>query len=119
MQAFDVVVVGLFVQSALSTYVVVVCSSRRWRGSSGWGIPLLAYYSAPLKPSGTGNGRSESANLTMPRYRQQAIDQLGQIYPAPLGFLKQPTDSGSTCLGIHSTTSGKKMQNAMTAKNTT
>jgi hypothetical protein len=44
---------------------------------------------------------------------------LGQIYPVPAGFLKQPTDSGSTCLGSQSTTSGKKMQNAITAKKTT
>lgn len=41
----------------------------------------------------------------------------GQIYPAPLGFLKQPTDSGIKCLGSQSTTAGKKIQNAMAAKN--
>jgi hypothetical protein len=33
--------------------------------------------------------------------------QFGQIYPAPAGDLKQPTDSGITCLGSHSTTFGK------------
>ena len=33
------------------------------------------------------------------------------------GVLEQPTDSGSTCLGSQSTTSGKKMQNAIAAKN--
>jgi len=31
----------------------------------------------------------------------------GQIYPIPAGDLKQPTDSGITCLGSHSTTLGK------------
>jgi hypothetical protein len=31
----------------------------------------------------------------------------GQIYPVPAGDLKQPTDSGITCLGSHSTTLGK------------
>src|SRR5262249_51080811 len=31
----------------------------------------------------------------------------GQIYPVPDGDLKQPTDSGITCLGSHSTTFGK------------
>jgi hypothetical protein len=33
--------------------------------------------------------------------------QFGQIYPVPAGDLKQPTDSGMTCLGSHSTTFGK------------
>ena len=33
--------------------------------------------------------------------------QFGQIYPVPAGDLKQPTDSGITCLGSHSTTFGK------------
>ena len=31
----------------------------------------------------------------------------GQIYPVPAGDLKQPTDSGITCFGSHSTTFGK------------
>ena len=33
--------------------------------------------------------------------------QFGQIYPVPDGDLKQPTDSGITCFGSHSTTFGK------------
>ncbi len=33
--------------------------------------------------------------------------QFGQIYPVPAGDLKQPTDSGITCFGSHSTTLGK------------
>ena len=41
---------------ALSTKAAVVCSSCRWRGSSGGGTPLLAYYAAPLKPSGPEEG---------------------------------------------------------------
>ena len=40
----------------------------------------------------------------------------GQIYPAPPGALKQPTDSGNTCLGNHNTTSGTKIVNAIAAK---
>ena len=44
----------------------VVCSSCRWRASSGWGTPLLAYYAAPLKPSGAGKRCPWSAKLTMP-----------------------------------------------------
>jgi hypothetical protein len=43
----------------------------------------------------------------------------GQIYPAPLGFLKQPTDSGKRCFGSHSTTSGRKIDAAIVAKKTT
>ena len=43
----------------------------------------------------------------------------GQMYPLPDAFLKQPTDSGSRCLGSHSTTSGRKMQNTMAARKTT
>ncbi len=31
----------------------------------------------------------------------------GQIYPVPLGDLKQPTDSGMTCFGNQSTIDGK------------
>jgi hypothetical protein len=33
--------------------------------------------------------------------------QFGQMYPVPAGDLKQPTDSGITCFGSHSTTFGK------------
>ena len=33
--------------------------------------------------------------------------QFGQMYPVPDGDLKQPTDSGMTCFGSHSTTLGK------------
>ena len=33
--------------------------------------------------------------------------QFGQIYPVPAGDLKQPTNSGITCFGSHSTTFGK------------
>jgi hypothetical protein len=33
--------------------------------------------------------------------------QFGQMYPVPDGDLKQPTDSGITCLGSQSTTFGK------------
>jgi hypothetical protein len=40
------------------------------------------------------------------------------MYPAPLGFLKQPTDSGKRCLGSHSTISEKKMHAAIVAKKT-
>jgi hypothetical protein len=46
-----------------------VCSSCRWRGGSGRGTPLLAYYAAPFKPSGAGRRRSASAKLTMPDFR--------------------------------------------------
>ena len=42
----------------------------------------------------------------------------GQIYPLPLGFLKQPTDSGSSDFGSHSTTSGNSTQKAMVNRNT-
>ena len=35
------------------------------------------------------------------------FDYGGQIYPVPAGDLKQPTDSGITCFGSHSTTLGK------------
>ena len=51
---------------ALSTYAAVVCSTCRWRGSSGRGTPLLAYCAAPLKPSGAGKRRPRFAKLTMP-----------------------------------------------------
>jgi hypothetical protein len=40
----------------------------------------------------------------------------GQMYPAPLGFGKHPTDCGSSFFGSHSTMSGKKIVNAMAAK---
>jgi hypothetical protein len=39
--------------------------------------------------------------------RDDATNHLGQIYPVPAGDLKQPTDSGITCFGSHSTTLGK------------
>jgi len=46
-----------------------------------------------------------------PLSRGMTIDcvdtQSGQIYPVPDGDLKQPTDSGITCFGSHSTTFGK------------
>lgn len=43
----------------------------------------------------------------------------GQITPPPLGFLKQPTDCGSTCLGSQSTISGKKMIKTIVIRKTT
>jgi hypothetical protein len=43
----------------------------------------------------------------------------GQMYPLPLGFLKQPTDSGSSCFGSHSTTFGNCTQKAMVIRKTT
>ena len=43
----------------------------------------------------------------------------GQMYPAPVGLLKQPTDSGITCFGSHSTTFGKKIVNVMVNRKTT
>ena len=58
-----VTVVGHSLGAALATYLTLdlargglVCSSCRWRGSSGGGTPLLAYYAAPLKPSGPEEG---------------------------------------------------------------
>ena len=47
------------------------------------------------------------------------VNNYGQIYPVPAGLLKQPTDSGSTCLGSHSTTFGKKIVKQMVKRNTT
>jgi hypothetical protein len=38
--------------------------------------------------------------------------------PVPLGFLKQPTDSGSTCVGSQSTTFGKKIMNVIVIRKT-
>jgi hypothetical protein len=43
----------------------------------------------------------------------------GQTYPAPLGALKQPTDSGNTCSGNHRIAFGTKIVKAIVAKNTT
>ncbi len=43
----------------------------------------------------------------------------GQIQPGPSGARKQPTDCGSSILGSHSTTSGKKIVKAIATKNTT
>ncbi len=44
----------------------------------------------------------------------------GHIYrgPSGFGFLKQPTDSGITCLGSHSTTFGLKIMKVMVNRNT-
>src|SRR6516225_12323565 len=53
----------------------VVCCSCRWRGSSGRGTPLLAYCVAPLKPSGAGKRRPQSAKLTMPHHRLLDLDR--------------------------------------------
>ena len=44
------------------------------------------------------------------------VKNYGQMKPGPLGLWKQPTDSGSSLRGSHSTISGKKMQNAIAAK---
>jgi hypothetical protein len=57
----------------------MVCSSCRWRGSSGWGTPLHAYYAAPLKPSGAGKKRLGSAKLTMPSSSIVFRDNLGNV----------------------------------------
>jgi hypothetical protein len=46
----------------------------------------------------------------------QAQNHGGQIYPAPDGDLKHPTDSGKTWRGSHNTTSGRKMVKAIAAK---
>src|SRR5262249_6974529 len=43
----------------------------------------------------------------------------GQIYPGPVGDLKQPTDSGRNCLGSHNTTLGNITVKAMVKRNTT
>ena len=47
-----------------------------------------------------------------------SIPYPGQMYPAPLGLGKQPTDCGSSHFGSHSTTSGNSTVNAMVTKNT-
>ena len=43
----------------------------------------------------------------------------GQMYLPPSGALKQPTDSGNSVFGSHSTTFGKKIANAIVAKKIT
>src|SRR5262252_4195908 len=43
----------------------------------------------------------------------------GQMYPVPVGDLKQPTDSGRNCFGSHSTTLGNSTVKAMVKKKTT
>ncbi len=55
---------------------------------------------APLEPViGLAEGETRWPSLWPPHF--------GQIYPVPAGDLKQPTDSGITCFGSHSTTLGK------------
>jgi hypothetical protein len=50
-----------------------------------------------------------TAAITSRAFKMTAVNGIygGQIYPIPAGDLKQPTDSGITCLGSHSTTLGK------------
>ena len=67
---------------------------------------------------GRGGTNVESHALCLAVTKQDNASY-GQIYPGPLGFLKQPTASGKRCLGSHSTTSGRKMQAAIVAKKTT
>src|SRR5712671_1944778 len=45
--------------------------------------------------------------------------QFGQIYPAPAGDLKQPTDSGRMCFGSQRTAPGTKIVNAIVPKKIT
>jgi hypothetical protein len=52
-------------------------------------------------------------------HRSKVAYDHGQITPPPLGFLKQPTDCGSTCLGSQSTISGKKMIKTIVIRKTT
>ena len=54
-----------------------------------------------LSAPSTSAPRGASRNDDFARY------PCGQIYPVPAGDLKQPTDSGITCFGSHSTTFGK------------
>ena len=49
---------------------------------------------------------------------EQARGYGGQIYPAPLGLGKQPTDCGRNCFGSHSTTSGNSTTKPMVTRNT-
>ena len=42
--------------------------------------------------------------------------QFGQMYPGPVGDLKQPTDSGNMSFGSQTTTPGKKIVNAIVPK---
>ena len=47
------------------------------------------------------------------------VGYFGQMNPEPLGLGKQPTDWGNSCLGSHSTTSGKSTVKAIVTKKTT
>ena len=51
--------------------------------------------------------------------RDDGVGYFGQMNPEPLGLGKQPTDCGNSCLGSHSTTSGKSTVKAMVKKKTT
>jgi hypothetical protein len=89
---------------------------------------------ASSRTSASNTGQCNRNNLNIqdkilrpaPRQRDAEFDAAplaarphGQMYPVPPGALKQPTDSGSTCLGSHRIALGKKMVNAMVPKKMT
>jgi hypothetical protein len=51
--------------------------------------------------------------------RRSGTANQGQMYPVPLGFRKQPTDSGRNIFGKKRTTFGNSTANAIATKKTT
>ena len=108
------------------------CVTRRYvileapnplREDKGFDDLKHAYYSTRHNPSVEKKRRLVFCTyLYVPRrgmHDWYAPTPHGQMYLPPSGALKQPTDSGNSVFGSHSTTSGKKIAKAIVAKKIT
>src|SRR5262249_60162087 len=85
---------------------------RRLRSPSGGPqLPEVRPSPAPRAPAPVQLGRAARPAEPPPGYG-------GQMYPAPLGFGKHPTEGGVMSRGSQSTTFGEKMMTLMTQKET-
>src|SRR6185312_181602 len=78
----------------------------------------LEGWATRTSPDAHPSRRSRCSLLRVRRDLGLLTRQLGQMYPVPLGFLKQPTACGITCLGSHRTALGAKIVNTIVARKT-